>query len=194
MNTILQLRVHPSVIRLREKISNHSAQKKYEVDLTYITPRGRWYDISWKGQEEKSGGLVSNIGIHFFDMLGWVFGELQGVEVHSRKSNAVSGLLEYRNAIVRWYLSTNAPDLDAISRERKPYRSLTIDSEEFDFSDGFNDLHTLSYSGVLNGEGFGVAECRPSIETVHQIRNTVVKRSDYQHPVLRLIESGNSDS
>lgn len=184
LNAILQLRVHPSVIALRERVAKMPPATKAEIELTYITPRGKWYNISWKGQDEKSGGVVTNIGVHFFDMLGWVFGKLQGVEVHRRTSNSCAGLLEYQNAVVRWYLSTNGDDLDVLGRERVPYRSLTIDGDEFDFSGGFNDLHTMSYQNVLDGNGFGVAESRASIETVFQIRQEEPNRSDYAHSIL----------
>ena len=187
LNSILQLRVHPSVIALKNKVSGLPSQSKSEIELTYITPRGKWYDISWKGQERKSGGIVTNIGVHFFDMLGWVFGDLERVEVHHRTSNSTAGLLEYDNAVVRWYLSTNANDLDLLGRERVPYRSLTIDGEEFDFSGGFNDLHTLSYQEILEGRGFGVSDSRQSIETVYKIRCSEVERCDTGHFLLKKI-------
>lgn len=170
LNTILQLRVHPNVIKLRDKVKAAKTGSKYRVELTYITPRGRWYDISWKGKDEKSGGVVTNIGVHFFDMLGWVFGNIQRVETHRKRPNSAAGFLEYENAEVTWYLSTNAGDLDALGREHVPFRALTIEGEEFDFSAGFNDLHTISYQEVLAGKGFGVAESRQSIDTVYRIR------------------------
>lgn len=188
MNAILQLRVHPSVIALKKKVSRAGQTAvKAEIDLTYITPRGKWYDISWKGQEEKSGGVVTNIGVHFFDMLGWVFGDLDRVELHYRSTNSAAGLLEYKNAIVRWYLSTNGNDLDLLGRDRIPFRSLTIDGEEFDFSGGFNDLHTLSYQEILKGRGFGVSDSRQSIETVYKIRSSEAKDSEDSHPLLHKI-------
>ena len=184
LNAILQLRVHPSVISLRERVAKMPTNVKSDIELTYITPRGRWYNISWKGQEEKSGGVVTNIGVHFFDMLGWVFGELQQVEVHHRTRNSCAGLLEYQNANVRWYLSTNGGDLEKIGRQITPYRSLTIDGEEFDFSGGFNDLHTLSYERAIAGSGFGVSDSRSSIETVYKIRQTEISNGDYRHSIV----------
>lgn len=187
LNAILQLRVHPSVIALKEKVAKFTEPRKAEIDLTYITPRGKWYDISWKGQEQKSGGVVTNIGVHFFDMLGWVFGDLDRVELHYRSPNSAAGLLEYENAVVRWYLSTNGNDLDLLGRERVPYRSLSIDGEEFDFSGGFNDLHTLSYEEILKGDGFGVSDSRQSIETVYKIRSSDVKDTGDGHHLLHKI-------
>jgi len=187
LNAILQLRVHPSVIALKDRVAKMPQDRKADIELTYITPRGKWYNISWKGQEEKSGGVVTNIGVHFFDMLGWVFGKLQRVEVHARTPNSCAGLLEYQNAVVRWYLSTNGMDLDLLDRERVPYRSLTIDGDEFDFSGGFNDLHTMSYQNALDGNGFGVKESRSSIETVYQIRQTEPVRSDYEHSIVERV-------
>lgn len=185
MNAILQLRVHPSVIALRKKVAGlDNSASKAEIELTYITPRGKWYDISWKGQEEKSGGVVTNIGVHFFDMLGWVFGDLERVELHHRARHSAAGMLEYKNAVVKWYLSTDGNDLDLLGRDRTPFRSLTIDGVEFDFSGGFNDLHTLSYQEILEGRGFGVADSRQSIETVYKIRGCDPVKSDYAHNLV----------
>ncbi len=188
LNAILQLRVHPNVIRLRERISQQTSRKKYSVELTYITPRGRWYDISWKGQEHKSGGVVTNIGVHFFDMLGWVFGPSQHVEVHRKIGSSVGGMVEYENAVVTWYLSTDARDLKTLGRENIPFRALKIEGEEFDFSSGFNDLHTLSYEQILSGSGFGVSEARQSIETVYEIREADISRGEIHHPLLALLK------
>lgn len=187
LNTILQLRVHPNVIRLRERVQAETSGSRYRVELTYITPRGRWYDFSWKGKDEKSGGVVTNIGVHFFDMLGWVFGPLERVDVHRKRANAAAGYLEYKNAEVTWYLSTNAGDLDALGREHKPFRALTISGEEFDFSAGFNDLHTLSYAEILAGRGFGVADVRQSIETVYRIRTGDESSDGAPHSLLSRI-------
>ncbi|MBS9774688.1 MAG: Gfo/Idh/MocA family oxidoreductase [Tenacibaculum sp.] len=174
INTILQLRLHPSIIALKNKIDSENKSTKYEVDLTYITSRGNWYDISWKGDESKSGGVATNIGVHFFDMLGWLFGKVQENKVFKREKDTVSGYLEFENARVRWFLSIDEKTLPKEIQEKgqRTYRSITINGEEIEFSKGFTDLHTVSYQEILKGKGFGIEAVRQSIEIVYNIRNT----------------------
>lgn len=186
--TILQLRLHPSIIKLKEQVDNGPADKIYDLDLTYITSRGRWYYISWKGDVKKSGGVATNIGVHFFDMLTWIFGDIKQNVVHVSDEDTAAGYLELSKARVRWYLSLNR---DTIPREAKDngmttYRSITMGGEEIEFSGGFTDLHTQSYSEILKGNGFGIQEARTSIEIVHNIRTTqpVGLKGDY-HPILK---------
>lgn len=186
INNILQLRVHPSIIALKEKIEKGPKNKKYEVDLTYLTSRGHWYFTSWKGDVSKSGGIATNIGVHFYDMLGWLFGEVQENVVHVHTGDRAAGYLEFENARVRWFLSIN---YDLIPEEAKAkgmttYRSITVEGEEIEFSGGFGDLHTKSYEEILNGNGFGLEEARQSIEIVHGIRHTepVGLKGEY-HPL-----------
>lgn len=171
--TILQLRHHPSIISLREKVRNGPAAKIYDVNLTYMTSRGNWYHISWKGDQSKSGGITTNIGIHFFDMLIWVFGAVKGVEVFSLTEDTATGFIELERAKVNWTLSIDYLKIpqEVRSRGKRTYRSLTMDGEEIEFSDGFTELHTKSYQAILSGEGFGLEEARPSITLAHQIRN-----------------------
>ncbi len=156
INTILQLRLHPSIIALKNKIEREKREEKYDVDLTYITSRGRWYDISWKGDESKSGGIATNIGIHFFDMLSWVFGKVQDNVVHLREKDKASGYLEFEKARVRWFLSIDEMTLPKEIQEKgqRTYRSITVNGEEIEFSSGFTDLHTTSYQEILKGNGF----------------------------------------
>jgi len=167
--TILQLRLHPSIIKLKEKIKN-SSRKKHKIVLNYITPRGNWYHYSWKGDFEKSGGIATNIGIHFFDMLLWIFGEIKNSYVEYHTDMKANGYLELERADVDWNLSIDSRDLP--HDEWKAFRSITVDGEEVEFSDGFTDLHTESYKQILNGNGFGINEAIPSLELVHQIRNS----------------------
>jgi len=173
ISTILQLRLHPAIIALREKIQKNSSGKKYEIDLRYITSRGHWYHISWKGDSQKSGGIATNIGIHFFDMLIWIFGDVKINEVHQHTAETASGKLELERANVNWFLSIDANTLpDEIKQSgKRTFRSLTIDGEAFEFSEGFTELHTRSYEEILKGNGFPVEEARKSIELVHAIRN-----------------------
>lgn len=173
--TILQLRLHPSIIDLRNRVLKGPKDKVYDVDLTYITSRGHWYNISWKGDIAKSGGIATNIGIHFFDMLIWVFGAVKGVEVKNKSLDSASGFIELERARVNWNLSINYDHIpeEIRSQGKRTYRSLTLDGEQIEFSDGFTELHTKSYAAVLKGEGFGLAEARPSIVLAHQIRNSV---------------------
>ena len=188
---ILQLRLHPSIIALRERVKAKKPTQKYDVDLTYITSRGRWYFISWKGDPQKSGGIATNIGIHFYDMLIWIFGAVQSNVVHKMEHDLAAGYLELENARVRWFLSVNEDSLptDIAQNGQRTYRSITVNEEELEFSSGFTDLHTLSYQDILNGGGFHAGQARPSIETVYTIRNASQAglKGDY-HPFLK---SGN---
>ena len=186
VNTILQLRLHPSIIALKKQVEASQSKEKFDVDLTYITSRGKWYLQSWKGLEEKSGGVATNIGVHFFDMLNYVFGGLQENKVAFRDQTKASGYLEYKNARVRWYLSIDYVDIpDEIKKTgARTYRSLTINGDEIEFSDGFTDLHTLSYVQILNGCGFSLAENRVAIETVADIRSQQIQKLDDVHPLL----------
>ena len=186
VNTILQLRVHPAIIELRERIQRGSNKKKYEVDLTYVTSRGHWYLQSWKGNEKKSGGIATNIGVHFFDMLHFAFGELQDNTVHLSCDTRAAGYLEYERARVRWFLSIDINDVPASAREQgqRTFRSITVDNHEIEFSGGFTDLHTRSYEEILAGRGFGLEENRVAIETVATIRSAKVKGGGEQHPYL----------
>lgn len=170
--TILQLRHHPAVIALREKVLKAPADKHFTVDLEYITSRGLWYHYSWKGRQEKSGGIATNIGIHFFDMLVWIFGDCTQNEIKQYTHDRAAGKLELQKATVNWFLSINAETLpnEIKQKGKSTYRSLSIDGEEFEFSDGFTDLHTISYQHILNGEGFGLEDARKSIEIASQIR------------------------
>ena len=173
VSTILQLRVHPAIVALRERVAAESAQgRKHDVDLTYVTARGRWYLYSWKGDDKKSGGIATNIGVHFFDMLHFIFGALQDNRVHVAEPTRASGGLEYERARVRWFLSVDAADLPAAGRAegQRTFRSITVDGEEVEFSGGFADLHTRSYEQILAGEGFGLETSRCAIETVAAIR------------------------
>ncbi len=171
--TILQLRLHPAIIELKEKIQKAPAGKKYDIDLRYITSRGHWYYISWKGDIQKSGGIATNIGIHFFDMLLWIFGDVKSLEVHQHTHDIAAGRLELEKANVNWFLSINADTLpqEAKLAGKRTFRSLTIDGKEFEFSEGFTELHTKSYEEVLKGNGFPVTETLRSIELVNEIRN-----------------------
>jgi len=171
--TILQLRLHPAIIALREKVQKNSTGKKYDVDLRYITSRGNWYHISWKGDLQKSGGIATNIGIHFFDMLTWIFGDVKLNEVRQHTAETASGKLELERANINWFLSIDANTLpeDIKQAGKRTFRSLTIDKEAFEFSEGFTELHTRSYEEILRGNGFPIEEARKSIELAQQIRN-----------------------
>ena len=176
VNTILQLRLHPAIVALKEKIASDTSGRIHDVDLTYIASRGRWYYVSWKGNDDKSGGIATNIGVHFYDMLSFVFGPVRSNIVHHRAMDCAAGYLEYERAKVRWFLSINARDLpEAVAKEQTTYRSITVDGAEIEFSGGFTDLHTLSYQGVLEGNGFGLDDVRSSIETVAHIRDAEIK-------------------
>ena len=170
---VLQLRVHPSMIALKNKIDASNKEKKFDVDLTYLTSRGNWYYSSWKGSEEKSGGIATNIGVHFYDMLYWIFGEVQENIVHIHSHDRASGYLEFEKARVRWFLSINEDVLpsEIKAKGERIYRSITINGEEIEFSNGFDDLHTRIYEGILSGKGYGLEEARKAIEIVHEVRN-----------------------
>lgn len=188
---ILQLRLHPSILALKEKIDREPAGKVHDIDLSYITSRGNWYRISWKGDRQKSGGVATNIGVHFFDMLTWIFGKVQENTVHLSDDTRAAGYLRLEKARVRWLLSLNHNDLPGEVRKRgqRTFRSITIDGEDIEFSDGFTDLHTATYRNILEGRGFGLDEARRSIETVYTIRNSnaVGLKGEY-HPLLREIK------
>jgi len=186
---VLQLRLHPSIVKLKNKIIN-SPEKIYDVELTYITSRGNWYDYSWKGDKSKSGGIATNIGVHFFDMLCWIFGEQLNIKVFKNDSKVSSGFLELKKANVKWFLSTDKNYLPEQIRLKgmTTYRSITIDGEEIEFSDGFTDLHTRVYEDILEGNGFGLKDAYSSIAIVDKIRNMKISglKEDY-HPFLKFI-------
>lgn len=190
--TILQLRLHPSIIALKEKITNGPKDKIYDIDLTYITSRGKWYYASWKGDVSKSGGIASNIGVHFYDMLSWIFGDVKQNIVHLHSHDRAAGYLEFEHARVRWFLSIDANTLpeEVKQKGQTTYRSIKMEGEEIEFSDGFKDLHTISYQDILNGGGFGLEEARTSIEIIHNIRKAEIKPllGDY-HPFCKLEQS-----
>lgn len=184
---ILQLRVHPALLSLKKKIQEDKGGKRHQVDLSYITSRGNWYFHSWKGDEQKSGGVVTNIGIHFFDMLMWIFGAVESFEVHLHDEWRMAGFLSLKNADVRWFLSVDHLDLPDTARaaRKSTYRSVCVDAQEIEFSEGFVDLHTVVYQDILAGRGFGIEEARPSIELVHNLRNAQIRgvQANTSHPV-----------
>ncbi len=186
---ILQLRLHPSIVALRERVRKQPPGSPVAVDLTYVTSRGHWYDVSWKGDEDRSGGVATNIGVHFFDMLQWIFGPRQELEVHLAEPRRVAGFLRLERANVRWFLSLQKDDVPEPSRiqGKTTYRSLTMEGEEVEFSDGFADLHTQVYREILAGRGFGIEDARPSIQLVYDIRKAVVAQGvpDRVHPLIR---------
>ncbi|MDF1594279.1 MAG: Gfo/Idh/MocA family oxidoreductase [Desulfobacterales bacterium] len=185
---ILQLRLHPSIIALKQKIEKTTAAKKSDIILTYITSRGKWYHHSWKGDMKKSGGIATNIGIHFFDMLIWIFGKVIRHEVHVKDEEKMAGFIELEKANVRWFLSADRNDLPDVAKRNgnTTFRSITVDEEEIEFSGGFTDLHTLVYKDILSGGGFGIEDARPSITLVHQIRGAEQKVSKGRnHPLIR---------
>lgn len=188
IHTILQLRLHPAIKALREQVASGKKGSKYDVDLTYITSRGRWYLQSWKAIEEKSGGIATNIGVHFYDMLHYLFGNLQENHVHMRDGMKASGYLEYEHARVRWFLSIDANDLpeNVLSDGGRTFRSITVNGEEIEFSGGFTDLHTRSYEEIIAGNGFGLEENRVAIETVAEIRNKAITPNASEiHPFVK---------
>ncbi len=185
--TILQLRVHPTLVALKERLQKDKSTTKKDVCLTYITSRGPWYHVSWKGQPDRSGGLATNIGIHFFDLFMWLFDGVEHSEVHLATPDRTAGYLELKNARVKWLLSIDQHDLpEAIAQKgQKTYRSITVDGEEIEFSGGFADLHTLVYREILAGRGFGLEDARPSIELVHDLRQkTPIGLTSESHPLL----------
>ncbi|MBZ0278697.1 MAG: Gfo/Idh/MocA family oxidoreductase [Anaerolineae bacterium] len=188
VNTVLQLRLHPSLMAIKERLESQQNRQRQDIVLTYITRRGHWYHASWKGDEEKSGGLAMNIGIHFFDLLLWLFGSAGKSEVHLSRPDKMAGAIELEWGRVRWYLSVDFNDLPASYRENSKYafRSITMDGEEIEFSEGFTDLHTRVYEQVLAGNGFGIEAARPSIELVQQIRHSELStNADHFHPLLK---------
>lgn len=194
VNNILQLRLHPSIIALKDKVSKELEQnpdKIYDIDLTYLTSRGKWYFVSWKGDEAKSGGIASNIGVHFYDMLCWIFGEVEENIVHLKTADANAGSFKLKHANVRWFLSVNYDYLpeDVRASGQTTFRSITVDGDEIEFSGGFKDLHTRSYEEILKGNGFGLDEAYGSIRTVSTIRNTdaIGLKGEY-HPFCKKIK------
>lgn len=189
--TVLQLRHHPAILALKEKYAR-PPKHRVPIDLCYVTSRGPWYHRSWKGQMEKAGGITTNIGIHFFDMLGWIFGPVQRMEVHVQTAEVAAGILELERADVRWFLSLRRQDVPAerqTGASQVTHRSINIDGQEIEFSKGFKDLHTVVYEKVLAGQGFGLADARPSISLVHDIRNaTPIGINADSHPLAKKIE------
>ncbi|MGI9449586.1 MAG: Gfo/Idh/MocA family oxidoreductase [Geminicoccaceae bacterium] len=186
INTILQLRLHPAIIELKQRIEAEP-DRQHAVDLTYITSRGAWYHVSWKGDERKSGGIATNIGVHFFDMLGFVFGACRQNTVHLAEQERAAGYMEFDQANVRWFLSVDSRDLpDHVQGQQPTYRSITVDGEEVEFSGGFAELHNESYRRIVGGEGFGLADVRPSIELVSNVRSqTPSPGTGERHPFAR---------
>ncbi len=184
---ILQLRVHESMLALKKKIESEPKTHKRNVSLTYITSRGKWYKYSWKGNHDKSGGIAANIGIHFFDILIWLFGGVESSKVHLNEPEKMSGFLELKHANVKWYLSIDKSDLpeEAVLAKKPTYRSIKIDQEEIEFSTGFTDLHTRMYEVILAGDGFTMADVRPSIELVHNIQTSKIdEKQEEIHPIM----------
>lgn len=177
--TILQLRLHPAIIALKQKIETGPKDKVYDVDLRYITSRGHWYHSSWKGEMSKSGGIATNIGVHFFDMLMWIFGNVKTVEVNAHEEDRAEGFLQLERARVKWFLSIdyNTIPESVKAAGKRTFRTLTIENEELEFSEGFTDLHTHSYHQILNGKGFTIADARPSIELVYKIRTHLTNKT-----------------
>lgn len=185
ISTILQLRVHPELIKLKQSLLSQSGQQ--DVILTYITSRGPWYHVSWKGQQEKSGGVATNIGVHFFDLLLWLFGSAGGIKVYHSDDKRMSGFIELERARVRWFLSVDSQDLPSATRAsgKTTFRSITVDGKEIEFSEGFTDLHTRVYEETLAGRGFGIADARPSIDLTYAIRTAPLSAKDEcVHPLL----------
>ena len=189
VNTILQLRLHDAIISLKNRVAAAPKDKVFDVDLTYITSRGNWYYTSWKGDERKSGGVATNIGVHFYDMLSWVFGDVRQNIVHVSSFDRVAGILELEKARVRYFLSINADTLPADTKAagKRTFRSLSMEGTEVEFSDGFTELHTDSYRKIIAGEGFGLADARNAVQIVHDIRHATPLglKGDY-HPLARL--------
>ncbi len=187
VNSILQLRMHPSITALREMVKSAPKDKIFEVDLTYMTSRGKWYKRSWKGFENKSGGVATNIGIHFYDMLHYIFGDLYENEVYYRSEKSCSGYLQYQRANVKWFLSIDAKHLpkNAVKGEKLTYRVITIEDEELEFSEGFTNLHTQSYKHILAGKGYGIDENSCAIQTVEGIKNSkIIQKPNNPHKLL----------
>jgi UDP-N-acetyl-2-amino-2-deoxyglucuronate dehydrogenase len=193
IHTILQLRVHPALIALKQQLEQNPADQKHEICLTYVTSRGKWYFVSWKGNMERSGGLATNIGIHFFDLLIWLFGPVEHSEVHLATPKCTGGAIELQRARVKWFLSVDRDDLPqhVQATGKTTFRSITVDGEEIEFSDGFTDLHTRVYEEILAGRGFGVDDVRPSIQLAHDIRHAIPTgvRAE-SHPFLHRYATG----
>ena len=192
VNTVLQLRYHPSILALKKKVEQSPKDKIFDIDLTYVTSRGRWYFISWKGDIQKSGGVATNIGVHFFDMLTWIFGDVQENIVHVSKPDKAAGYLGLKRARVRWFLSVDSNDVPPgiLATGQRTYRSITVEGDELEFSGGFTDLHTVTYQEILKGNGFGLADSKVSIQTVHHIRNTIpIGLSGDYHPYCKNIKN-----
>ncbi len=190
VKTILQLRLHPSLLELRSMVERATTNRRHEVTLTYVTSRGPWYLYSWKGSVEQSGGLATNIGIHLFDLLLWLFGGVQRSEIHLSDAQRVGGFFELQHANVRWFLSIKKEDLppEELKKGKSTFRSITIDGKEVEFSEGFTDLHTRVYEEILAGRGFGIDDARPSVELAYRIRNTsAVRPSEDVHPAVKRI-------
>jgi UDP-N-acetyl-2-amino-2-deoxyglucuronate dehydrogenase len=188
VNTILQLRVHPELLKLKDQINNDPSERQHDVVLSYITSRGNWYHVSWKGQLEKSGGVATNIGIHLFDLLLWLFGPAHDIIIHHSDSKRMSGFIGLERARVRWFLSVDNADLPEGTRKQSKttFRSITIDGKEIEFSEGFTDLHTRVYENTLAGNGFGIEDARPSIDLCNRIRSAPVTNLDaLVHPFLK---------
>jgi UDP-N-acetyl-2-amino-2-deoxyglucuronate dehydrogenase len=188
--TVLQLRYHPTILELKKKIDKEYIDKKYDIELSYITPRGNWYDVSWKGDEEKSGGVATNIGVHFFDMLLWIFGKVEKFELYykDKKNRTMCGYLELEKAKVKWFLSVDKNNLPV--QNNKPYRSITINGKELEFSDGFTELHTEVYKNIMNGKGYGIKDAEQSIKLVGKLRNysTVLPKRRREHYLFRKLK------
>ena len=187
VNTVLQLRLHPDLVALKQRIDAEGASTRHDVCLTYITTRGQWYDVSWKGSDERSGGIVTNIGIHFFDLLMWLFGPVERSAVHLHDPRRMAGALELARARVTWFLSADSGDLPFPAQPgvRTTFRSIAVDGQEVEFSDGFTDLHTRVYQEVLAGRGFGIDAARPSIELCSSIRRApITSATTGRHPNL----------
>jgi len=189
---VLQLRVHPELIKIKENLEKNKSKSKHKIELTYITSRGPWYDFSWKGEANKSGGICTNIGIHFFDLLIWLFGNVQNIQVHLMEDRRAGGFIELENGIVTWFLSINKSDLpnEITEKGQRTYRSIRVDDGYLEFSGGFTDLHTKIYQLAIDGKGFKIKDARPSIELVHKIRNQKIE-SDKElfHPMVKKILS-----
>lgn len=187
---ILQLRLHPAIRALRERVESQPVGRSHDVEITYITSRGNWYQRSWKGDIQKSGGIATNIGVHFFDMLSWIFGPVEQQSIHVHQADCAAGVLQLGKARVRWFLSINAAHLpeEQQAKGQRTFRAITVDGEAVEFSEGFTDLHTESYRQILAGQGFGLDEARPAVEMVHAIRNAPIQglQGDY-HPFCRQI-------
>lgn len=188
INTILQLRVHPELLKLKTRLDRESPDKQHDVVLSYVTSRGNWYHVSWKGQIEKSGGVATNVGIHFFDLLIWLFGPVLDTKVYHADTERMSGFIELERARVRWFLSVDHNDLPETAKQanKTTFRSITVDEQEVEFSEGFTDLHTRVYEQTLAGNGFGIEDARPSIELTHRIRQAEISPMDtLAHPFLK---------